>query len=55
MEEIIMQLYELAENDTVNDDDLIAVLGLEWQGEHDLEPDGVADLAASIEECIHHA
>lgn len=50
MDEVIRKLYELAEGGTVNDDDLIAVLGLEWDSDHELKSDGVADLAALMEE-----
>lgn len=55
MDEIIKQLYELAENGAVNDSALVNALGLEWDGEHDIKPDGVVNLAASIEEYGHHA
>ena len=54
MDEIIRQLYKLAESDSVSAETLIAVLGLEWSGKHNLESDGVANLAASIEEYGHH-
>lgn len=50
MDEIIKQLYELAEGKTVNDDDLVVALGLEWDSDHELKADGVADLAALMEE-----
>ena len=55
MDEIIKQLYELAEDRTVNDDNLMFVLGLEWDSDHELKSDGIANLAASIEEYGHHA
>ena len=55
MDEIIKQLYELAEDRTVNDDDLMFVLGLEWCSDHELRSDGIANLAALIEEYGRHA
>lgn len=50
MDEVIRRLYELADGGTVNDDDLMTVLGLEWDSDHELKSDGVADLAALMEE-----
>lgn len=52
MEDIIKQLYELAKNEEVEDDDLINVLNLKWCDDHHVYPDGVADLAALMEESL---
>ncbi len=52
LENIIKQLYELAENEEVEDDALINVLNLRWCDDHHVYSDGVADLAALMEESM---
>lgn len=52
MEDIIKQLYELAENEEVEDDALINVLGLRWCDDHHVYSNGLADLAALMEESL---
>lgn len=52
MEDIIKQLYRLAEGEKVEDDDLINVLNLRWCDDHHVYPEGVAALAALMEESL---
>ena len=52
MQDIVKRLYELAEGKEVEDDDLISALGLERRDDHHVYSDGVADLAALMEESL---
>ena len=52
MQDIVKRLYELAEGKEVEDDDIISALGLERCDDHHVYSDGVADLAALMEESL---
>ena len=52
MQDIVKRLYELAEGKEVEDDDIISALGLERCDDHHVHSDGVADLAALMEESL---
>ena len=52
MQDIVKRLYELAEDKEVEDDDLISAFGLERCDDHHVYSDGVADLAALMEESL---
>lgn len=52
MGDIIKQLYEMAEDKEVEVDVLVNALGLRWCDDDHVYSDGLADLAALMEESL---
>lgn len=52
MDELIARLYGLAGWDIVEDDALVEALGLSRCGDKAVCPDGVADLASTLEAAV---